>query len=84
MARVHINLTPLSLVSTFVGALLTLRSNQGLARLGYARNAFADVVLHTREMAQLIGACIYPKDEQMGLLAGTSNYTNFRMLHVTS
>jgi predicted membrane chloride channel (bestrophin family) len=63
-------LTPLSLISTFVAGLLTLRSNKGLSRLKDARNSFGEVVLHTREMAQLIGQCLYPVDHQMGLLAG--------------
>ena len=69
-ARIHMGLTPLSLISTFVAGLLTLRSNKGLSRVKDARNSFGEVVLHTREMAQLIGQCLYPVDHQMGLLAG--------------
>lgn len=60
-------LTPLSLMSTFVAALLTLRSNQGLARLADCRLAFAEAVLYTRDMAQLISYSIYPKDNELGL-----------------
>lgn len=60
-------LTPLSLVSTFVAALLTLRSNQGLSRLNEGRQAFGKVVLYTRELASLVTANIYPKDKQLGL-----------------
>jgi hypothetical protein len=70
VAKLHIGLTPMSLISTFVAALLTLRSNQGLSRLTEARNAFGQVVLLTREMAQLISTNVYPVDPQMGLLAG--------------
>jgi putative membrane protein len=60
-------LTPLSLISTFVAALLTLRSNQGLDRLNQGRIAFGKVVLHTRDMAQLIAASVYPQDHYLGL-----------------
>ena len=60
-------LTPLSLVSTFVAALLTLRSNQGLERLNQGRIAFGKVVLYTRDMAQLIAAFVYPHDKELGL-----------------
>jgi predicted membrane chloride channel (bestrophin family) len=67
--RMHIGLTPMSLVSTFVAALLTLRSNQGLSRLNEARNAFSQVIQHTRELGQLIGVSIMPYDSQLGLLA---------------
>jgi putative membrane protein len=66
--NVKIDLTPLSLVSTFVGFLLTLRSNQGLSRLGDGRLAFGQVVLYTRDMAHVIAADIYPKNPQVGLL----------------
>jgi predicted membrane chloride channel (bestrophin family) len=68
-ARFDIGLTSMGLVSTFVAALLTLRSNQGLSRLTDARNAFAKVIQYTREMNQLIGVSVYPYDKQMGLLA---------------
>ena len=67
--RVLVPLTPLSLVSTFVAALLTLRSNQGLSRLSEGRLALGNVVLHTREMAQLIAWNVYPIDKQLGLKA---------------
>jgi predicted membrane chloride channel (bestrophin family) len=70
VAKLHIGLTPMSLISTFVAALLTLRSNQGLSRLTEARNAFGQVVVLTREMSQLISTSVYPVDPQMGLLAG--------------
>ncbi len=71
--KMHIGLTPMSLVSTFVAALLTMRSNQGLSRLNQARNAFAQVIQHTRELGQLIGVSILPYDSQMGLLAARHN-----------
>lgn len=70
VAKLHIGLTPMSLVSTFVAALLTLRGNQGLSRLQEARRVIGEVSLHTREMAHLIGVGVYPKDQDLGLLAG--------------
>lgn len=60
-------LTPLSILSTFVAALLTLRSNQGLNRLNEGRTAFGKVILYTRDISQIIAAAIYPKDKQLGL-----------------
>ncbi|KAG7342070.1 bestrophin, RFP-TM, chloride channel [Nitzschia inconspicua] len=72
-ARMHIGLTPMSLVSTFVAALLTMRSNQGLSRLNEARKAFAICVQHTRELGQLISVSVLPYDAQMGLLAARHN-----------
>ena len=70
VAKLHIGLTPMSLVSTFVAGLLTLRGNQGISRLQEARKVIGEVSLHTREMAQLIGAGVYPKHQALGLLAG--------------
>lgn len=64
-------LTPLSLVSTFVGALLTMRSNAGLSRLSDGRAAWGSVVLHTREVGQLIATNIYSKEPQLAFLLGT-------------
>ena len=69
VSRAVLPLAPLSLVSTFVAALLTLRSNQGLSRLNEGRLAFGKVVLYTRDMAQLIATVIYPRHPQLGLLA---------------
>jgi len=40
----------LSLVSTFVAAIQTLRSNQGLGRLADARHAMGRMVLYTRDL----------------------------------
>jgi hypothetical protein len=42
--------TALSLVSTFVAAIQTLRSNQGLGRLADARLAMGRMVLYTRDL----------------------------------
>jgi predicted membrane chloride channel (bestrophin family) len=64
-------LTPLSLLSTFVAALLTLRSNQGLNRLSQGRLAFGSVVLHTRDFAHLLSAYVMPLDPVLGLMMGT-------------
>lgn len=69
VAKLHIGLTPMSLVSAFVASLLTLRGNQGLSRLRDARQVIGQVCLQTREMAQLIAISIYPKDPELGLLA---------------
>jgi predicted membrane chloride channel (bestrophin family) len=65
--KVSLPLTPLSLVSTFVAALLTLRSNQGLDRLNMGRLSFGKVVLYTRDTASLIVSTIYPKRPQLAL-----------------
>jgi putative membrane protein len=62
-----LNLTPLSLVSTFVFALETLRSNQGLSRLNEGRAVLGKVILYTRDMAQLVATAIYPKNQRLGL-----------------
>jgi predicted membrane chloride channel (bestrophin family) len=64
-------LTPLSLLSTFVAALLTLRSNQGLNRLSRGRLAFGSVVLHTRDFAHSLSAYVMPLDPVLGLMMGT-------------
>lgn len=65
--KMFLPLTTLSLMSTFVAALISLRSNQGLARLNDGRQAFGKVVLYTRDMAQLITSNIYPKDPKLAL-----------------
>ena len=69
MAKAALPLTPLSLVSTFVAALLTLRTNQCLARLAEARVAMGQILTFTRQMAQLIASTVYPQDKQAALLA---------------
>jgi len=61
---------PLSLMSTFVAALLTLRSNQGLSRLNEARIAWGRNLLLTRDTAQLLATYIYPANTKAGLLTG--------------
>ncbi|KAL7575854.1 hypothetical protein ACA910_003171 [Epithemia clementina (nom. ined.)] len=67
--RLRVPLTSLSLVSTFVAALQTLRSNQGLSRLKDARNAMGRMVLYTRDIALLVATYIAPRDPRLGLLA---------------
>jgi hypothetical protein len=62
-------LTSLSLVSTFVGFLLTLRSNQGLARLSEGRTLFGRTFIVTRDTSQLLEAYVYPKDKTLGIMA---------------
>ena len=68
---IEIPMTSLSLVSTFVAFLLTLRSNQGLSRLGDGRMAWGRVVSHTRDLSLLVATYVYPKDKKLGLLMGT-------------
>jgi hypothetical protein len=60
-------LTPLSLVSTFVAALLTLRSNQGLDRLQQGRAAFRNMLWYARDVSQLIAASVYPRHRYLAL-----------------
>jgi predicted membrane chloride channel (bestrophin family) len=67
ITKVSLPLTPLSLVSTFVAALLTLRSNQGLDRLNMGRLSVGKAVLYTRDAASLIVTMIYPKNPQLAL-----------------
>jgi len=62
-------LTSLSLVSTFIAFLLTVRSNQSLDRLGEARQLWGRLFIVTRDTAQMIAAYIYPKDKKLGLKA---------------
>lgn len=66
----NIPLSALGTISTFVAFLLTLRSNNSLARLNDARNLWSKVILNTREMAQLIAAFVYPVDKQLALMLG--------------
>ena len=69
-SRINMGLPSMSLVSTFVAALLTLRGNQGLSRLAEARKAIAEVNVICREMAQLVScSAIYSKHPQLVLFA---------------
>ena len=68
LSQAVIPLTPLALISTFVGALLTMRSNTGLARLAEGRVAWGTVVLHTREISQLLATKVYPHTPQLAIL----------------
>jgi len=65
--KLFLPLTTLSLMSTFVAALISMRSTQGLSRLSEGRQAFGKVVLYTRDMAQLITSNIYPKNPRLAL-----------------
>jgi len=69
MTKVDISLTSLSLVSSFIAALVTLRSNEGLRRLSEARNAWMQLVSLLRDTAQLLGSYISPYDMELGLLS---------------
>ena len=68
LSQAIIPLTPLALVSTFVGALLTMRSNTGLTRLSEGRMAWGTVVLQTRELSQLLSTKVYPRNSQLCIL----------------
>jgi predicted membrane chloride channel (bestrophin family) len=68
--KMHMSLTSLSLVSTFVAALLTLRSNQGLSRLAEARSAWGRVVALSRDTAQSMATYVYPLNPELGILSG--------------
>ena len=68
----NLPMIPLSLVSTFVAALLTLRSNQGLSRLNEARVAWGRCILLSRDLAQQLASYVYPMDNKLGLLSGNS------------
>lgn len=65
--HVKMPMTSLSLVSGFVGSLLALRSNQGLARLMEARQAFGKVVFHTRDLSSIIRHFVYSKEPELAL-----------------
>jgi hypothetical protein len=78
--RIDVPLTSLSIVSTFVAALQTLRSNQGLTRLKDARISMAKAVMLTRDTALLFSTYVYPKDKKLGLLAGKSCITGLLWL----
>eukprot|EP00593_Proboscia_inermis_P015271 CAMPEP_0171319182 /NCGR_PEP_ID=MMETSP0816-20121228/94426_1 /TAXON_ID=420281 /ORGANISM="Proboscia inermis, Strain CCAP1064/1" /LENGTH=268 /DNA_ID=CAMNT_0011814571 /DNA_START=430 /DNA_END=1236 /DNA_ORIENTATION=+ len=66
---IRVPLTPLSLIGTFLSALLTLRTNQGLSRLIEGRLAWGQLVLVARDTAQIINSSIYEKDKKLALLA---------------
>lgn len=69
LTKVDISLTSLSLVSSFIAALVTLRSNEGLRRLTEARNAWGTMVAILRDTAQLLASYISPYDMELGLLS---------------
>jgi len=57
----------LTLFTSFVAFLLTLRTNHSLSRLLEGRLAWGRCVLMTRNLSQLIHAYIYPVNPQLGL-----------------
>jgi predicted membrane chloride channel (bestrophin family) len=67
IAKVKFDMTSLSLVSGFVGSLIALRSNQGLARMMDGRMIFGKVVLYTRDMASLVNHFVYPNNKDLAL-----------------
>ena len=66
---VFLPLTTLSLVSTFVAFLLTLRCNQGLSRLAEGRELWGRALIVTRDTSQLLATYAYRKDKNLSLLA---------------
>jgi len=68
-SKIHVPFSYLSLISGFVAALQTLRSNDSLRRLGEGRIALGNAILLTRDSAQLFAEYIYPKDQELGLMA---------------
>ncbi|GKY91349.1 hypothetical protein MPSEU_000107100 [Mayamaea pseudoterrestris] len=68
-SRLHIPLAPLSIVFTFVAALLTLRSNQGLDRLAQGRAAMRMALWNTRHLAQLLASSVYFRNPYLALKA---------------
>ena len=65
----HIPLASLSLVSTFIALLITIRSNQSLGRLAEARELWGRLFITTRDTAQMLVTYVYPKDKKLGLKA---------------
>ncbi len=63
----YVPLTSLSLVSTFIGFLITLRSNQSLGRLAEARQLWGRLFIVTRDTAQLLATYIFPEDTKLGI-----------------
>jgi len=63
----YVPLTSLSLVSSFIAFLITLRSNQSLGRLAEARQLWGRLFIVTRDTAQLLVVYVYPKDQKLGL-----------------
>jgi hypothetical protein len=72
--RLGIKLTmpmaPLTLVSSALALLLTLRTNQSLTRLLEARLAWGKLVLHARVLAGFLATRVYPINPGLALLAG--------------
>jgi putative membrane protein len=65
----YVPLTSLSLVSTLIAFLITLRSNQSLGRLGEARQLWGRLFIVLRDTSQLLVTYVYPKDKKLGLKA---------------
>lgn len=79
----NLPLVPLSLMSTFVAALLTLRTNQGLSRLNEARIAWGRCLLLARDTAQLLSSYVHPLNNRLGVLSGRSNGLFFYFSSIT-
>jgi len=62
-------LSALSILSSFLAALLALRTNNTLNRVAEGRLAWGRCILLTRDIAQSISAYIYPIDKTIALLA---------------
>ncbi|GMH87041.1 hypothetical protein TrVE_jg13495 [Triparma verrucosa] len=62
-------MTTVSMFSTFIALLLTLRTNQSISRLLEGRLAWGRCVLLTRDTSQLLSTYIYPLNTQNALKA---------------
>lgn len=67
--RIHLPLGALSLVSTFLAFMLTIRTNQGLDRLSEGRNLWGRASIVVRDTAQLFATHAYPKHPELALQA---------------
>ena len=59
------DIAPLSLISSAVALLLTLRTNQSLGRLQEARLAWGRLVLHSRDLSSLLASYISPSQAEI-------------------
>lgn len=67
--KISMPMSALSILSSFVAALLTLRTNQCLSRVAEGRLAWGRNLLLTRDLGQLLFTNIYSVNKKMGLLA---------------
>lgn len=68
--KLKMPLAPLSLVSSALALLLTLRTNQSLTRLLEARLAWGKAVLHARIIAGILATQVFPVKPGAAFLCG--------------